>query len=59
VRLSTNVKARISIHRKLPLPQKVIIEEDEDDDGDNRTVGKDGTNENESVGQHSKEPDYS
>ncbi len=62
VRLSTNVKARISIFKKLPLPQKVIIEENEDDDGDNRTAGIDGTYdnvENEKSETKKEEPNYS
>ncbi len=58
MRLSTNVKARISIFKKLPLPQKVIIEEDEDDDGDNRTAGIEMTYENEKADKVAKEPDY-
>ena len=61
MRLSTNVKARISILKKLPLPQKVIIEEDEDDDGDNRTAGIDTTYDNveNEKGDAKKEPDCS
>jgi hypothetical protein len=43
VRISTTAKARISIHKKLPLPQKVIIEETEDED-EARTQGKDDEN---------------
>jgi len=39
VRISTNVKPKISIHKKLAPPNKVIMEEDEDEEEGNKTVG--------------------